>query len=88
MLSQIASTFKKYKQIGGRSSRTEFWWFYLFTSIIAVALMLIGPLVSSQRISLPILALILLLSFIILLPSITLTVRRLHDIGSSGWHTL
>jgi len=70
-----------------RARRTEYWVFILFTFIISFVLAIteaffglevtedIGPLTG-------------IFYLIILLPSISLTVRRLHDIGRSGWWIL
>lgn len=68
---------KKYFQFSGRSQRKEFWYFLLFSIIFGV---LIEFLQSD--------ALSLLFSLAILIPGIALTVRRLHDIGRTGWWAL
>lgn len=56
-----------------RSSRAEFWWFMLFQILISVAIIIILPILST------------LFSLIILIPSISVAIRRLHDIKKSGW---
>jgi uncharacterized membrane protein YhaH (DUF805 family) len=86
----------------GRASRSAYWWFYLFQGPVAVALYLIVfvPIASAGRsgghtgstavgaISF-IIFIILLPAFIwTLLASLAITVRRLHDIGRSGWWLL
>lgn len=73
----------------GRSRRTEYWMFQLFNFLLALALGLLafaaGALSSEQDgfsvfgISLGVFGLV---SFI---PALSITVRRLHDIGKSGW---
>lgn len=62
---------------GGRSRRSEYWWAYLFISMI------LGGIVTS----------ILgeyswIWSLIILVPAMSLSIRRLHDTGKSGWFLL
>ncbi len=73
----------------GRSRRTEYWMFQLFNFLVALALGLLafgaGALSSEQdgfsvfSISIGVFGLV---SFI---PALSITVRRLHDIGKSGW---
>jgi uncharacterized membrane protein YhaH (DUF805 family) len=62
----------KYADFNGRASRPEFWWFYLFTSIVLLVSLLA-----------PFLMIIAFLALIV--PSIAVTVRRLHDTDRSGW---
>jgi len=69
---------KKYADFSGRATRTEYWMFYL-TYIIAVVV----ASVIDSIIGLPVLTLILGLG--LLIPSLSVTVRRLHDTGRSGW---
>lgn len=74
----------------GYSSRSEFWWGVLANSIIMVALLalLIVSLVCFQpqinAFSITMIALFTLFCLVELLPSITLIIRRMHDIGKSG----
>lgn len=70
----VSMAFSNYINFNGRSSRSEFWWFYLLTFIIGIALYLIGSQWLSGVVNLA-----------LLLPSITVGVRRLHDIGKTGW---
>lgn len=91
---------KKYKTISGRATRAEFWWFTLFMYIIFVAiyaLMLLMAACVRQEIDYsPLLAVFLVIMFgimsiisiLLIVPSICVTVRRLHDIGYSGWWVL
>lgn len=84
---------EKYFRISGRAPRAEYWWFYLFTNlvaIVAVMVMVIAALLLSMEITSPMISwsllffgLIVCLSLVI--PSITVTIRRLHDTGRSGW---
>ena len=75
---------KKYAVFSGRAQRMEYWMFALFNVIIAFALGIFegifGAIIGSD---------LNILSFLyaaaILLPSLAVTVRRLHDTGRSGW---
>ena len=81
----------RYAKFDGRASRSEFWYFALFYFIVNIILVLIDSLVinpilgatPSQMGQGGILQVIFALA--LLVPSIALAVRRLHDIGKSGW---
>ncbi|MBT92279.1 MAG: DUF805 domain-containing protein [Euryarchaeota archaeon] len=76
----VKTCFKKSITISGRASRSEFWFFYLSSILAAVGLGVIDGLLGGVGISL------LTLAFI---PAgITACIRRLHDIGKSGWMIL
>ena len=75
---------KKYAVLDGRARRKEYWMFVLVNFVITVALSLISPLIGvGARGGWGLLAVIYTLAMII--PSITVHVRRLHDIDRSGW---
>lgn len=59
-----------------RSSRAEFWWFTLFEILIALAILMIMPFLSP------------IYSLLLMIPAIAVSIRRLHDIGKSGWWLL
>jgi len=64
----------------GRSSRADYWWAVVGNLIISIVLGLIGGLLGSFGS-----VLVTLISLVLAVPGIALTVRRLHDIGKSGW---
>ena len=83
----------KYATFSGRASRSEYWWGYLglaITSTVLQILWMVGTIALldfGQIAALP--SLIALVGTIgLLIPSITVTVRRLHDTGKSGWMAL
>jgi uncharacterized membrane protein YhaH (DUF805 family) len=78
----VKDGFAKYTQFSGRSSRTAFWYWYLFEILAAIAAGLVDGILGTG----PILQLIIALA--ILLPSLAVSVRRLHDTGRSGWWLL
>ena len=92
----ISSCFKKYATFEGRASRSEFWYFILaynlFSIFIAIVEVNIG-LVEADNIfyvwtGSEIGALSTLFLIFILIPSISVTSRRLQDRGISGWWQL
>lgn len=70
---------KNYVNFEGRATRAEFWWFFLFNFLLTFILGLLGK---------PGTILSSIWSIAILLPQLGLGVRRLHDIGKSGWYWL
>ncbi len=71
---------QNYCNFSGRASRSEFWWFSLFTFILAA---IIGIVFCWNEDVLNIVT--GLVNLALLLPSLGLAVRRLHDIDKSGW---
>ena len=71
---------QKYCCFKGRASRSEFWWFCLFTLIMNFVVALLGSL-------LPALGSIVsaVQALWLLLPTVGVTTRRLHDRNFSGW---
>lgn len=72
---------KKYAVFSGRSRRKEYWMFVLFQILISFA---IGMLESFTQTS----ALSIIFWLATLLPALAVSVRRLHDIGRTGWWVL
>ena len=84
----ISTCMGKYGVFSGRASRSEYWWFYLFSLLIYW-----GSEVTSAAIYDPeypmlrdVIPLIVSLAFFV--PGLAAGSRRLHDIGKSGWWQL
>jgi uncharacterized membrane protein YhaH (DUF805 family) len=81
----IRSGFRRYADFSGTASRSEFWWWILFTVLVAAALAALPvstfPPVDGTTFSAPTLTPIWQLG--VLLPTLAVTVRRLRDSGSS-----
>ena len=78
----------QYSDFSGRASREEYWMFVLFNFLImAVAGIFTALFIDSDLEGLGyVLAVILgLYVLIMIIPSLAVTVRRLHDVGRSGW---
>ncbi len=83
--------FKKYATFTGRSRRKEYWTFALINLVISVLLSVIGslPALASSEGAVMLFAILQALFFlVVLIPSLAVTVRRLHDSGKSGWWIL
>jgi uncharacterized membrane protein YhaH (DUF805 family) len=73
---------KKYAVFDGRAGRQEFWMFVLFNAIIMIGLTVIETVVGGPGI------LGTLYSLAVLVPSLAVGARRLHDTDRSGWWQL
>ncbi|MCW8834052.1 MAG: DUF805 domain-containing protein [Colwellia sp.] len=68
---------KKYADFNGRARRKEYWMFVLIYMIINFILALLGMDIIS-----------IVIGLALLIPSISIGTRRLHDTGRSGWWQL
>ena len=83
-MKEFVDVFKKTFDFSGRSRRKEFWLFVLFTTLISIALSFVDA-IAGLELTEDLGVLGGLFSLLIIIPSISVTVRRLHDIGRSGW---
>jgi uncharacterized membrane protein YhaH (DUF805 family) len=91
----IKAGFRNYVNFSSRASRSEYWYFVLFIALVFIVLSILDKSmdhISTDTASTP--ALVLLFAFAlveiivglgIILPSISIAVRRLHDLDKSGW---
>ena len=82
----IESGFSNYFNFNSRSSRSEFWFFQLFLFIASAVVGLADGIITST-LGIP-LFLQVVWGLFTLIPSISIAVRRLHDIDKSGWWLL
>lgn len=73
---------ERYAKFDGRAGRAEFWWYVLANLIISAVLSVLGNASSLFSV------LGLLYSLAVLIPSIAVAIRRLHDTDKSGWFLL
>lgn len=72
----------------GRASRSEFWWYYLCLIIVAAVLGVIGGFLESYGIEQVWIGIIVQVLSLVLVVSLWIAeIRRMHDIGKSGWNT-
>ena len=83
----IKTCFNKYADFSGRALRSELWFFVLFTVLGGIIASIIDVMVLGYSIEGygPI---NLIFTVAIILPSIAVTTRRLHDMNKSGWWQL
>ena len=72
----IRVCFSKYSDFSGRATRSEYWWFGLFIVVVGTVLSLINQYAS------------LAFYLAVMLPSVAVAARRLHDTNRSGWWQL
>jgi uncharacterized membrane protein YhaH (DUF805 family) len=81
---------KKYAVFSGRARRKEYWMFFLFNLIIAIAIGFVTGFLGgmlgmgtglSRTVS-------IIYSLAVFIPSIAVAIRRMHDLGRSGWWIL
>ena len=79
---------KKYMVFDGRSRRKEYWYFVLFNIIVSIVLVQLDKVSGNLNPMTGFGFLSTIYSLAVLLPSIGVSIRRLHDIGRSGWWLL
>jgi len=78
----ISTCFSKYADFHGRAARLEYWWFALFNALVSI----VASIVDKDVIGVPVVQAIVALALIV--PTVAVAVRRLHDTNRSGWWLL
>lgn len=89
MKEAVISVLTNWNNFSGRACRSEFWYFVLATALlgyIIIILEIATGMVDFESAGIPILSIIF--NLLILVPSISVTSRRLQDRGISGWWQL
>ncbi|ALC82918.1 MULTISPECIES: DUF805 domain-containing protein [Bacillus] len=76
---------KNYANFYGRARRKELWIYNLFNAIIFIVLFILQALITNPAVAIIIGLLTGIYALGVLVPSLAVTARRLHDIGMSGW---
>lgn len=77
--------FENYANFNGRARRSEYWYFILFNALFSLALTIIDNLLGLNFGTAESGVLNTIYSLAVFIPSLAVSVRRLHDIGKSGW---
>ena len=94
MKAAVVDGLHRWKDYSGRSDRRQFWWFYLFFLLtpficLAISLAFVWLLLLLNLDSLSLISLVFAYLYLLFVPSmIALQVRRMHDVGKSGWFIL
>lgn len=81
----IASGFRNYATFAGRASRSEYWFWTLFGILVGAAAGILDAAVFPGIQTGPIQS---LASLALFLPGLSVSVRRFHDLGRTGWWLL
>ena len=87
-MSWYLQALKKYAVFSGRSRRMEYWYFVLFNIIVSIVLGVIDGLLGTSGSSAGAGLLSGIYGLAVLIPSLAVTVRRLHDTDRTGWWIL
>ncbi len=87
-LQSVRSALTKYATFSGRACRSEFWWFGLFSVLVGMVATVLDMVLGTWSAEREIGAIEFLARTALLLPSIAVAIRRLHDVGWSGWWLL
>ena len=79
---------KNYAGFSGRARRKEYWMFTLFNIIFAIVAVLLDNVLGIAMTEVGYGPLYGLYALAMLIPGLAVTVRRLHDVGKSGWMIL
>ena len=77
-----------YADFTGRARRSEYWYFVLFNFIVSILIGLSLGVIAGLLNVPALVYLAYLWSLAVFIPSLAVSVRRLHDIGRSGWWVL
>ncbi len=83
-MEEYKQVLKKYAVFEGRAARKEFWMFVLFSTIISIILSILDSVLGLREVhgNGPLQGIYML---VIIVPSLAVGARRLHDVGKSGW---
>ncbi|ABD56824.1 DUF805 domain-containing protein [Jannaschia sp. CCS1] len=90
-MTAVKHVLNNYANFSGRARRSEYWWWTLATIIFQVAAQVVVGAVAATGSGLltAIIGIPVLLAYLaIIIPSIAVAIRRMHDVGRSGWWLL
>jgi len=81
---------QKYAVFSGRARRKEYWFFFLFNTLICIGFVVVELVagIASKMLSVGVSLLSLLYALAVLIPGLAVFFRRLHDTGRSAWWIL
>jgi uncharacterized membrane protein YhaH (DUF805 family) len=78
----ISDGFSKYATFDGRSSRSAYWWWFLFALLVGIGAQIVDAVVGTTP------AISVITALALFLPGLAVLVRRFHDADHSGWWVL
>jgi uncharacterized membrane protein YhaH (DUF805 family) len=76
---------KQYADFGGRARRSEYWYFTLFSTIFAILATILDNVLGIAIEGIGYGPIYILYALAMFVPGLAVFVRRLHDVGKSGW---
>ena len=83
MIHWYTTVLKKYAVFEGRARRSEYWYFFLANFLISILLAFVDGALGLLDFGIS-----TIYSLAVLVPSLAVAVRRMHDVGKSGWFIL
>ncbi|MCD6594881.1 DUF805 domain-containing protein [bacterium] len=87
-MSWYVKVLKNYAVFSGRARRKEYWMFVLFNIIFSFVAMILDNIIGIAIENVGYGPIYLLYCLAVFIPGLAVSVRRLHDIGKSGWFIL
>jgi uncharacterized membrane protein YhaH (DUF805 family) len=84
----VQTCLQKYVGFSGRARRSEYWWFFLFTVLVSMVASVLDSIFGTMSDTTNVGLIGSIASLALLLPSIAVAIRRLHDTSRSGWWIL
>ena len=84
----FVTALKRYAQFSGRAGRAEYWYFVLVYLLASVVLSIVDGIAGTFNPKTGIGLLSGLFALALLIPTLAVAVRRLHDVGRTGWWVL
>ena len=81
----IKTCFNKYATFSGRASRSEYWFFVLFSILGGIVALIIDVMILGYSIESEYTPINSIFSLVLIIPTIAAACRRLHDVNKSGW---
>lgn len=83
MIQHYTAVLQKYAVFSGRATRPEYWWFFLANILISIILGIIDGALGLLDVGIAD-----VYSLAVLVPGIAVAIRRVQDVGKSGWFIL
>lgn len=85
-MSAYLDAMRRYATFSGRSTRKEFWHYHIVLLGLAIGGLIIDVAIAGPREPQPVVSALIIMGHYV--PSLAVIVRRLHDLGKSGWLVL
>lgn len=84
----VRSCLQQYVGFSGRARRSEYWWFFLFNVLVSIVASILDSVLGTMSDDTNVGLIGSIAGLALLLPSIAVGIRRLHDTSRSGWWIL